>query len=292
MTRSLRCLGSLTILAVASAALAQPADTPFRKTKSSAGQPAQAPVAEPTAPVPAADHRTITVTGSATVHYYADAARIQFRLRSSEATLDESREAARKAVKQADEKLSALKIKDMKIAFAPVSTSQASSRGGFNGFRAKGGGPGGPGGAAAPETITFTCNQIVTLIVRETDLDKMAEQISKIEKTLIDAGLVNGNAVVEDDFPGPGRSSGLTVALLRRDDTEFREEALTKAVQNALHKAKAIARGAGVQIKETVSIVEIEPTAAEIARQARSASATAVPGELEVTVRVSVKCSY
>jgi hypothetical protein len=145
-----------------------------------------------------------------------------------------------------------------------------------------------------PEMRTLNyCSQAVTLIVRETDMEKMADAIGKIEKVLIDAGLVSGNGDFDDDGSGRSNSNGLAVNLFRRDDAEFREEALTKAVQNALQKAKALARGAGVQIKETVSIVENELTAAEATRMARSASATtSITGELEVTVRVTVKCSY
>jgi uncharacterized protein YggE len=235
-------------------------------------------------------HRTITVTGEATVRYYPDAARIQFRLRNSELTWDEARQANQKIVKLVDEKLSALKVKDLKITFGPASASQVTVRRGG----AFGGAPGGGGPAMAERMVGST--RLVTLLVREADLDKLSETIGKIEKTVIDAGVVTGQSVIDDDGFRT-TANAFVVTLMRRDDSEFRDEALTKAVQSAAQKAKALARGAGVQIKEMVSIVENDDTSSRPVRTGPvSARSTAAPtltvGELEVTVRVTVKYSY
>ena len=109
--------------------------------------------------------------------------------------------------------------------------------------------------------------------------------------------MVSFSTVIDDDLPPRLQSnnlpSALTVTLTRNDDSEFRDEALAKAVQDAKRKAYALAKGAGVQIKETVSIVENEPYLQEYSLRAlRSAAVPASSGELELTVRVIVKCSY
>jgi uncharacterized protein YggE len=249
--------------------------------------------------------RTITATGSATVRFQADAVRILFRVSSTEPAADDARQANQKAVKLANEKLSELKIKDLKVSYGPATLSQQIERVGRAGL----GGPGGPGGgrpapkgqAMTVETVrSFNSIQVGTLVLREKDKERMADAIAKIEKAMTDSGVVSPNTALEDDFSTRVLPSGLTVGMFRTDDSEFREEALTKAVQTALRKANAMAKGAGVQIKETVSIVENEITAPESgprAGQGRSSAATIpttspTPGELEITVRVTVKCSY
>jgi hypothetical protein len=243
-------------------------------------------------------HRTITVSGTATVRYVPDAAKIQFRIRNSEATWDDVRQSNQKALKLVDEKLSALKIKDLKITFSPMNTGQSSAM-------ARGRGPGAP----VAEARNVNSTQLVTLIVREADLDRLTESIAKIEKSLFDAGFVNGPAV-DDDMPVRA-ANNLSVSMFRRDEAEFREEALTKAVQNAMQKAKALARGAGVQIKDTISIVENEASPSDLpVRTVRNSpngpggggfggpstitilAPQSSTGELEVTVRVTVKCAY
>jgi uncharacterized protein YggE len=270
MTRSLCCLFGAILLAAPFAAAQEPAN------------------------------RIITVTGTATVHYLPDAARIQFRVRSSEPTLDDVRQANQKALKLVDEKLSALKIKDMKIAFAPINaiapprtSSGFRSGDGGGGFGAPGGGL--PqfgqakkgGGAAMADNRNFNSARVATLIVRDSDMDKLAEAIAKIEKALLDAEVVSGPTSPDETV------SGLTVTFFRREEAEFRDEALTKAVQSALQKAKALARGAGVEIKETVSIVENnDVTAQEAAARSGRTTFASSSGDLEITVRVTVKCSY
>jgi uncharacterized protein YggE len=267
--RSLSCLSFLSVLCLPPAALGEE-------------------------PAPGA----ITVTGSATVRFYADAIRISYRIRSTEASADDARQATQKIVKLADEKLSALKIKNLKVSYAPASLSQQTERMGRAGF---GGGPGGAPGGAVQNVRFFTSTQVGTLILNEPDKDKMADAIGKIEKALTDAGVGGSNAPSDDDMPTRALPSGLTLTMFRNDDAEFRDEALTKAVQNALRKAKAMAKGAGVQIKQTVSIAENEANVPEIGplgpRTGRSASAptaaaSSMPGELEITVRVTVKFSY
>jgi len=193
-------------------------------------------------------------------------------------------------------------MKDLKVSHAPASLSQQAERVGRAGLDGPGGlggpgggGRGGPGGAGAVETVrSYSSIQIGTLILREKDKDKMADAIGKIEKAMIDSGVASGNGALDDDSPTRVLPSGLTVTMLRDEDSGFREEALTKAVQNALRKANAMTKGAGVQIKETVSIVENEVNVPEVGtpRLARSLAASSIPGELEITVRVTVKCSY
>ncbi len=243
--------------------------------------------------------RTITTTGSYTLRLPADGVRITFRVRSSENTAGEARDANQKAVKLADEKLSALKIKDLKVSYAPASLSQQTER-----MVRAGGAIGGPagGGRVIENVHSFISVKAGTVSVNETDKDKLADAIDKIEKALVDSGVVSFGAAGDDDLPprlllqNGILPSGLTVTLVRNDDSTFRDEALTKAVQDAQRKARALAVGAGVRIKETVSIVENEVYFQDVglrsARSATGVAASTTSGELELTVRVTVKCSY
>ncbi len=251
-------------------------------------------------------NRIITTTATATVRYQPDAVRIQFRLRNIDASQNEARKANQKTFKEVDEKLAALKIKDLKITVGPLSSSLSTTRMGRGGI---GGGPGGGGGGgpAVEARSTYSAMQAVTLLVRDSEMEKLTEAIEKIEKLLVDVGVPSSSTVVDDDLGTRSISSGIAVTLFRRDDGDFREQALTQAVQKAMRHAKALAKGAGVEIKEVASITEHEGTTTEtyqppVRTSPRSGfggspinstvTSPAYQHELEVTVRVTVKCRY
>jgi uncharacterized protein YggE len=252
-------------------------------------------------------NRLITTSATATVRYQPDAVRIQFRLRNIETTQDEARKASVKAFKELDDKLAALKLKDMKMSVSPLSSSLSTTRSarGFN----PGGGGANPGAVVEPRN-TYAAMQTISLLIREKELDKLTEAVEKVEKLLVDTGVPTTATIVDDDLGTRTLSSGVNVTMFRQDDAAFREQALTEAVQKAIKNAKALAKGAGVEIKEIASITDLEVgTAAESSTPPARTTARGGPGgfsggvasstlapsyhhDLEITVRVIVKCKY
>jgi hypothetical protein len=237
-----------------------------------------------------ADRRIITATGTASVRFKPDSVRIQCGVRNTDPQADAAKDAVQKSSKVLLDSLADLKLKDSRITVAPLSVSQTSS----GRVRVLGGGGPGGGGAIMADNRPFTATQPVTIVVVEPDGLKLKEAVEKITKILIDNG-ANTNGGDPDDgmFVSPryAVSDGPVITLLRRDDGEFRDEAMSQAVQKAMRTAKALAKGAGVQIKETVSISESEISPDGLPGRLVT-SPRIVSGELEISVRVTVRCSY
>ena len=109
------------------------------------------------------------------------------------------------------------------------------------------------------------------------------EDLSRISR-IIDAGI----------GAGAGNVQGLQFS--RRDDLEFKKQALDKAVKEASAKAQAIAGAAGLKIKAVVSIAEkgvavIQPVQNEFAVRAMAAGGAETPvspGLIEIRGNVTI----
>jgi uncharacterized protein YggE len=227
------------------------------------------------------NHRIITATGTATVRFKPDAVRIQCAVRSFDLSADTAKEANQKAAKGLFDGLAALKMKEMKISTGPVNVTQSSTA-----VRRI------VGGVPMVDPRQYIAAHPVTIILVDSDVDRLRESIEKIGKVLIESG-ANGDMQDDNGFMSSRyrTSDSPVVSLMRRDDAEYRDEAMTLAVQKAMRTAKALAKGAGVQIKETVSISETELTPGDTSSPSAPANRS-ISGELEITVRVTVKCSY
>src|SRR5262249_55432676 len=87
------------------------------------------------------------------------------------------------------------------------------------------------------------------------------------------------------------------VYFFKRDVAEVKRQAWTKAVENALANCRALAKGAGAKINDTIQIEAQEeyfwggqggPGRARLEEDAT----TLVPGEFLITCRVNLVCSY
>ena len=100
-------------------------------------------------------------------------------------------------------------------------------------------------------------------------------------------------------FPGQDGSDGPKVVLTRADDSDARAEALQQAVKKAVKSAKAISQGLGGGEVKVLSVSDAEPEkptpeAPSFYALLEGASPTVKSnaGEVEVKVKVVVKCSY
>jgi len=203
-------------------------------------------------------------------------------------SLDAAREANGKAVKGLTDALAILKLNNMQISTAPLSIVQQDAvRVGPAGRVLGGGG----GNVPMPGIDPYVITNSQTITLTERDPEKLRESLDKISKVLVESGAnTSGNAPVFDDGPYPARGTdnGPKIVLTREDDSEFRERACAEAVKKALRSAKVLAEGAGLKIVETNSITVGE----EFEYRPRAASKEVAAGELHVTVRVNVTCSY
>jgi uncharacterized protein YggE len=239
--------------------------------------------------------RYITANGSATVRFRADRAQVYVGIRTSDPVFEAARDTCLKGTKAIEEAVAALKIRDLTVNAAPLNIAQIDPNGRFGGAIAV-------GGMGQPNGKPYSVTSSLTFVVKETNPDKLREAIDKISKAAVDSGgNTSGGAPLDPDYgfyPGRGSDNGPRVVLLRDDDSEHRDKAFAEAVKKAMRTAKAIADGAGVKIIDTASITEVDDAdpATNFSLFGGSTpsrtSVREVNGELELTVRVRVKCSY
>jgi uncharacterized protein YggE len=240
--------------------------------------------------------RFITATGSATVRFRADRAQIHVGIRTSDVVFEAARDTCGKGTKAIEEAIAALKIRDLTITSAPLNIAQIDPNGRFGGggFRV--------GGMGQPDGKSFSVTSSLTVVIQETNPDKLREAIDKVSKVAVDAGAnTSGGAPIDPDYgfyPGRTGDNGPRVVLQRGDESEYRDKAFAEAVKKAMRTARAIADGAGVKIIDTTSIGEADDTDSSGGYNpfgsgtTRTGTVREVSGELELTVRVRVKCAY
>src|SRR4029079_9567917 len=141
--------------------------------------------------------------------------------------------------------------------------------------------------------------------IAEKDPDKLRAAADAFVKAVTEAGANTGGGEERENgegivFPGQVASGGPKVVLSREDDSAAREQALQKAVEKAVRSAKAIAKGLGageVKVMSVTDAPEPEKAAPEsilniYGIESPSAGPRVPAGEVEVKVRVVVKCSY
>jgi uncharacterized protein YggE len=252
--------------------------------------------AAPALAQPKAD-RVITVTGTATVYAKPDTARIHYGVRTSEPAVDAVKDSLGKTTKAMDEAVKKLKMSNVTISAAPVTVRQVQAN--ANGIAMAGGAPAAP----APGIGPFSANAAYCATVTDKDPEKLRAAVEAFVKAVTEAG---ANTQGDDKdiqlnvFIGNQEtSSGPKVVLSRADESEAREEALKKAVERALKDAKVIAKGLGGGDVVVQSVTEGEgdkPAATDSLTAIYSGLEVGSPrtpaGEIEVKVKVIVKCSY
>ena len=214
------------------------------------------------------EKRTITTSGSAAVRVRPDAARVFFGVQTLATTVKAARTENNARVQKVMASFSALKIPDLKMKSSNVQLELERRR------------PG--GGDLAAEIAGYRVTHTFTVLVQSDDPERLAELANRV----LDAALENGANQVEQ------------VVFLKQDQAEARRQALGRAVEEALRNARALAQGAQVAVRETLTI-HGEPQYSYGGNQRLQNSFTPgedspalVAGDLEITCNVSVKCAF
>ncbi len=157
----------------------------------------------------------------------------------------------------------------------------------------------------------FHLTQGFVVTIKNNDGAKLIDSVNSLLLAAAEAGVQlpgpnNSPFVPGGAFRGGGFSfggafggnvpnqSGPRVVLFRADDRESRRKALELAVADAMANAKAMAKGGDVKIVDTVAISDPPATSAghPVFDGLGAPPADASTGEIDLTVKVTVTCSY
>jgi len=220
----------------------------------------------------AKDKRTITTAGTATLKVKPDAARIYFGVQTVAKTIQEARKENSSQSRKVVNALSALNVPDLKMKTADINVQVV--------YEQK------RGELHLPKILGYQVTNSFTALVQDKDAARLGANASRV----LDTALENGANLVQQ------------IVAFREDEAEIRREGLSKAVEAGLANAAAIAAGAKVRIKDTFTLQgQPEYTYGQgqcgltnrivVAGEAVGDTPVIV-GDLEVTIRVSVTCTY
>ena len=222
---------------------------------------------------PAKDKRTITTSGAATIKVKPDAARVFFGVQTAAETIQEARKENNKRSRKVIDALRALNIPDLKLKTADINVQVVNER-----QRDE---------LHLPKVLGYQVTNSFTALVTDKDAVRLGANASRV----LDTALENGANFVQQ------------IGAFREDEAEVRREGLSKAVEAALANAGAIAAGAKVKIKDTFTLQgQPEYTYGQgqcgltnrivVAGDGAAGDTPVIVGDLEVTIRVSVTCTY
>jgi uncharacterized protein YggE len=230
----------------------------------------------PNSPEPTEKPATLRTAGSATVRVKPNAARVFFGVQTQAVSVKDARTENNSRIRKVLAALAALKIPDLKSKTSDVQVDILYGR---------------TDGNQLPPITGYRISTTFTVLVSNDDPVKLGGQAARV----LDAALENGANTVQQ------------IAFLRKEGlTEARRKALTQAVEDALANARALAAGAR---KDNVKVIAIdgEPQYRLWDYRGRNAmvqsvnvaipqgpetEAALVVGDLEVTCRVNVTCTY
>jgi uncharacterized protein YggE len=240
-------------------------------------------------PPPNPAGRTITVTGVGRVKMQGDVARITFGVRATGAMAtadDNARKISAKVVKA----IEGLKQAGLSIKTQPVDAQVAA-------------GTAGPGGQAPPEkdkekaAETFNVTHAVVVVLTDPDPAKLRQRVEQVLQTGLNFGVNSGGMTSSNNFglgggmgmPGmPGtQNTSPRVEFSVQNDADARKAALSQAAAAALANAEAVAGKHKVTVLSVSDGSDI-PFGYSMAETTQPDGA----GEIELTVRVRVTCSY
>jgi uncharacterized protein YggE len=216
--------------------------------------------------------RKITTSGMATVRVKPDAARLFFSVDTIAATIKQARADSAQQVKKVLEALKALQIPDLKMKTSDVNV-QLIQRQSDN--------------EKLPQIIGYRITNSFTVLITGNDAQKLGQTAAHVLDAALDAG-VNG---VQQ------------IVIFKQDTNEAKRQALTRAVEEAVANARALAAGANAAIRDTIEISgqpqyyfgSRSQLANMVQIQAPAGDGEETPvlaGEVEVTCSVSVTCTY
>jgi uncharacterized protein YggE len=221
----------------------------------------------------AKDKRTISTSGAATLKVKPDAARVYFGVQTAAKTIQEARKENSNRSRKVIDALRALNIPDLKMKTADINVQVVYERQHDE--------------LHLPKILGYQVTNSFTALVKDKDSIQLGANASRV----LDTALENGANLVQQ------------IVAFREDEAEIRREGLSKAVEAALANANAIAAGAKVKIKDTFTLQgQPEYTYGQgqcgltnrivVAGDGAAGDTPVIVGDLEVTIRVSVTCTY
>jgi uncharacterized protein len=217
------------------------------------------------------DKRTLHTAGTATIKIKPDAARVFFGVQTIAKTVKAAREENGLKVKKVMDALVDLKIADLKMKTTNLSVELVQSQEPV---------------VKLPEILGYRVTHTLSVLVSDQNSVKLSSTAARV----LDTALENGANVVQQ------------IVVFKQDEAETKRQALSKAVEEALANAKAIAAGAKVQVLDTISIDgppeysygmgQCGLTNSAVVPEAGGGDTPVAVGDLEITCRVSVTCSY
>ncbi len=215
------------------------------------------------------EKHTISAAGSATVLVKPDSARVFFSVQTIGKTLKTARQENDTKTRAVLSALKELQIADLRSKTANVHVDIVES-------------PRGEG--VLPDILGYRVTNSFTVLVQDTDSAKLSTNASRILDTALENGANNVQQIV----------------FFRKDEAAVRRQALSKAVEDALANAKALAVGAHVDVKDTI-VIEGQSDNYYVQQQLNvpirpssfaGAETPVVAGDLEITCRVNITCTY
>jgi uncharacterized protein YggE len=221
------------------------------------------------------DKHILTTSGTGVVHFRPDSARVFLRVDSQAPTITETRGHNNKDVQKVLAGLKALKIPDLKMKSDNITVTEVFERAT-------------PVADRLPKVLGYRVSYYFTALVENEDPAKLGEYAAQV----LDTALANGANNLQQ------------VLIFRKDQTDFRRQALTRAVEDALANARALAAGASKTIQDTTVIsgepryvyfdnnTRLQNTLQSAGGGGEGESTAVMAGELEVTCRVNITCRY
>jgi hypothetical protein len=215
------------------------------------------------------EKHTISASGAATIRIKPDSARVFFGVQTIDKTVKEAREENSAKTKAVLDALKNLHIKDLKMKTSNVNVDLLPSH---------------PGEALISRIAGFRLTNSFTVLITDQDAARLSSLASQVLDTALEAG---ANQVQQ-------------IVFFVRNEEEVNRQALTKAVEDALANAQALAAGAKVTIRDTVAISG-QPEYSYPAQVMRNSmpigglggsETPVVAGDLEITCRVNIECRY
>jgi uncharacterized protein len=216
------------------------------------------------------DKRTISTAGSATIKVKPDSARLFFSVQTIAKAVKSAREENSAKAKTVLDALKALQIPDLKMKTANVNVELLQSS---------------RSPTQLPEILGYHVTNSFTVLVQDSDSVKLSAEASRI----LDTVLENGANQIQQ------------IVFFKQNEAATRREALSKAVVEALANARALAAGGGMELKDTITIdgqpeyyygqammVQSNTTFAAVG----GGETPVVAGDLEITCRVNITCTY
>jgi uncharacterized protein YggE len=221
------------------------------------------------------DKHVLTTAGTASVRVKPDSARVFLRVDTQAADILTARALNNKHVKKVMDALKGLQIPNLKMKSDNITVSEVFERR--------------PADDQLARVIGYRVSHHFTTLVENEDPAKLSEYAGRLLDTALSSG---ANSLQQ-------------VMIFRKDMTSARREALTKAVENALANARALAAGANKTVIAATTITD-EPRYFYLGGNTRlqntiqvapggGADGDGTPvmaGELEIACRVNLTCRF